>query len=383
MPESNTVLSPTLTLTKELISRPSVTPDDAGCQSAIAERLKLLGFSTTNLPFAEVTNLWAKHGSAQPLVIFAGHTDVVPAGNLDEWDSPPFEPTVRDGFLYGRGSCDMKGSIAAMIVAVEQFLQNHSSYKGSIGFLLTSDEEGPSKNGTVKVIEKLVSDGEKIDYCIIGEPSSDVTFGDTIKVGRRGSLTGFLKVKGVQGHVAYPHKAVNPIHRFSAPLTELCETVWDNGDEFFPPTTFQCSQIHSGVGDANNVIPGILEACLKLRFSPKSPADNLKERVEGILRKHSIDYEIVWDLSGQPFFTAEGKLSKAIQAALKTTMGQEAIASTSGGTSDGRFIAPYGIPVIELGPINATIHKVNERVGVAELDKLTSIYEKTLENLLT
>jgi len=379
MPES-TVKSPTLSLAKELMSCPSVTPDDAGCQSAIAERLKQLGFITTDMPFAEVTNLWARHGSVQPLVVFAGHTDVVPTGNANEWQSPPFEPTIRDGFLYGRGAADMKGSIAAMIVAVEQFLQKHPNYKGSIAFLLTSDEEGPGINGTVKVLEHLISGGEKIDYGIVGEPSSVNTMGDTIKVGRRGSLTGTLKVKGVQGHVAYPDLAVNPIHRFSKALAELCETKWDSGDEFFPPTTFQFSNIHAGVG-ASNVIPSSLEAVFNLRFSPKSPDDSLKEKIELILRKHSVDYDIVWNTSGQPFLTPLGELSEAIQAALKAVTGQEATASTSGGTSDARFFAPYGIQVVELGPVNETIHKVNEKVSIAELDKLTAVYEKTLENL--
>jgi succinyl-diaminopimelate desuccinylase len=382
MPESNTVVSPTLTLTKELIARSSVTPDDAGCQSAIAERLSRIGFITRDMPFKEVTNLWAKHGSSSPLIVFAGHTDVVPTGNLEEWQSSPFEPTVRDGYLYGRGAADMKGSIAAMMVAVEQFLKKHSQYKGSIAFLLTSDEEGPGVNGTLKVLEKVIAEGEKIEYCIVGEPSSADTFGDTIKIGRRGSLTGTLKVKGVQGHVAYPDLAVNPIHRFSAALAQLCETSWDSGDEFFPPTTFQFSNIHSGVG-ASNVIPSSLDAVFNLRFSPKSPADSLKEKIEGILMKHKLDYEVAWNTSGQPFLTPLGELSKAVQGALQTVIGREAIASTSGGTSDARFFAPYGIQVVELGPINATIHKVNERVSIAELDKLTAVYEKTLENLLT
>jgi succinyl-diaminopimelate desuccinylase len=375
-------MSPTVELSMTLIARPSVTPDDQGCQQLLAERLQALGFVIEHLRFDNVDNLWARHGNSAPLFVFAGHTDVVPPGPLDEWASAPFEPVIRDGYLYGRGAADMKSSIAAMVTACERFLPAHPDHKGSIAFLITSDEEGPAVNGTVKVIEALQARNEQIDWCLVGEPSSKDQTGDTIKNGRRGSLNGILEIRGKQGHVAYPHLADNPIHRAAPALAELATVEWDAGNEFFPPTTFQISNIKAGSG-TENVIPGALKILFNLRFSTESAATSLQARVEEILTRHGLDYEIRWKLSGEPFLTPAGELVDAARTAIQSTTGLETLLSTSGGTSDGRFIAPTGAQVVELGPVNATIHQTNECVNVAELDKLTVIYEKILKKLLT
>jgi len=375
-------MSPTVELSRALIARPSVTPDDQGCQQLLAERLQALGFVIEHLRFGDVDNLWARHGSDAPLFVFAGHTDVVPPGPLDEWATAPFDPVIKDGYLYGRGAADMKSSIAAMVTACERFLPAHPDHKGSIAFLITSDEEGPSVNGTVKVVEALQARNEQIDWCLVGEPSSKDQTGDTIKNGRRGSLNGILEIRGKQGHVAYPHLADNPIHRAAPALAELATVEWDTGNEFFPPTTFQISNIKAGSG-TENVIPGVLKILFNLRFSTESTAASLQSRVEEILTRHGLDYEINWKLSGAPFLTSAGELVDAARTAIQSTIGVETLLSTSGGTSDGRFIAPTGAQVVELGPVNATIHQTNECVKVAELDKLTVIYEKILKQLLT
>ncbi len=374
-------MSPTLELSRALIERPSVTPDDYGCQQLLAARLQPLGFVIEHLRFGEVDNLWARRGNRKPLFVFAGHTDVVPPGPLHEWTSAPFKAVVRDGCLYGRGAADMKGSIAAMVTACERFIAGHADHSGSIGFLITSDEEGPSVNGTVKVVEVLTSRHEQIDWCLIGEPSCQQTIGDTIKNGRRGSLNGLLEIRGKQGHVAYPQLADNPIHRAAPALAELVAVEWDAGNEFFPPTTFQISNITAGSG-TENVIPGRLNIMFNLRFSTASTADSIRSRIDEILTRHGLDYEITWKLSGAPFLTPAGELVDAARAAIQSTVGIETLLSTSGGTSDGRFIAPTGAQVVELGPVNATIHQINECVNAAELDKLTVIYEKILIQLL-
>ncbi|MEO5702824.1 MAG: succinyl-diaminopimelate desuccinylase [Gammaproteobacteria bacterium] len=374
-------MSATLDLAIDLISRPSLTPHDAGCQQLIASHLSPLGFTIEHLRFGEVDNLWARRGKQGPLFAFAGHTDVVPTGPLDQWHSGPFTPTLRDGYLYGRGAADMKGGIAAMITAVGRFISEHPDHAGSIAFLITSDEEGPSIDGTVRVVEHLEARGEKIDWCIIGEPTCVKTVGDTIKNGRRGSLTAKLIVHGTQGHVAYPHLAANPIHLFSVALAELCAQTWDQGNEFFPPTTFQISNMHAGTG-ADNVIPGDLEIVFNFRFSTEVTPETLKNRVGNILDKYKLKYDLSWRLSGHPFLTPEGRLVEATRAAIKKVMAIDTELSTSGGTSDGRFIAPTGAQVVELGVVNATIHKLNECVKVTELDALSSIYQGTLENLL-
>lgn len=374
-------MSATLDLLIDLISRPSLTPHDAGCQQTIAARLQLIGFSIEHLRFGEVDNLWARRGTQGPLFAFAGHTDVVPAGPLDQWHSAPFEPTIRDGYLYGRGAADMKGGIAAMVTAVERFINAHPDHTGSIAFLITSDEEGPSIDGTVKVVEHLEARSEKIDWCIIGEPTCVNAVGDTIKNGRRGSLTGKLIVHGTQGHVAYPHLAANPVHLFSAALADLCAQSWDQGNEFFPPTTFQISNMHAGTG-ADNVIPGDLEIVFNFRFSTEVTPEQLKIRVEKLLEKHSVKYDLDWRLSGYPFLTPQGKLVDAARVAIKDITGIDTDVSTSGGTSDGRFIAPTGAQVVELGVVNASIHKLNECVQITELDALSEIYERIIENLL-
>jgi succinyl-diaminopimelate desuccinylase len=374
-------MSPTLELSRALIERPSVTPDDHGCQQMLAERLQPLGFVIEHLRFGEVDNLWARRGNGKPLFVFAGHTDVVPPGPLHEWTNPPFEAVVRDGYLYGRGAADMKGSIAAMVTACERFIAGHAGHSGSIAFLITSDEEGPSVNGTVKVMEMLKSRNEQIDWCLIGEPSCKRKIGDTIKNGRRGSLNGRLEIRGKQGHVAYPQLADNPIHRAAPALAELVAVEWDSGNEFFPPTTFQISNIMAGSG-TENVIPGVLNIMFNLRFSTASTADSICSRIDEILTRHGLDYEITWKLSGAPFLTPAGELVDAARAAIQSTVGIETLLSTSGGTSDGRFIAPTGAQVVELGPVNATIHQINECVNAAELDKLTVIYEKILIQLL-
>ncbi len=375
-------MSETLELAKALIERPSVTPEDHGCQQLISGRLEPLGFHTEKLRFGEVDNVWIRKGNEAPLFCFAGHTDVVPPGPIEQWQSDPFKPEIRGGFLYGRGSADMKSSIAAMTVAVERFLKNHPGHKGSIAFLITSDEEGPAVDGTVKVIKTLEARNEKIDYCLVGEPSSTKTVGDVIKNGRRGSLGARLIVKGKQGHVAYPELAKNPIHAAAFAIAELSNTAWDEGNEFFPPTTFQISNIHAGTG-ATNVIPGEMEVVFNLRYSTETNHVQLRERVEEILKRHNLDYDIEWTLSGKPFLTPKGELVDATQKAIRGITGQATELSTAGGTSDGRFIAPTGAQVIELGPVNATIHQVNENTSVAELETLTDIYEQVLVNLLT
>jgi succinyl-diaminopimelate desuccinylase len=373
-------MSATLDLTKQLISRPSLTPDDADCQKIISERLAPLKFKIENMRFGEVDNLWARYGTKAPLLVFAGHTDVVPTGPLDAWTSDPFQPTVRGDFLYGRGSADMKSGLAAMIVAGENFVKKNPDFNGSIAFLITSDEEGPSIDGTEKVVAALVKRQEKIDYCVIGEASSNKELGDQIRVGRRGSLHGYLQVHGKQGHVAYPELGNNPIHSSAPALHALAQEKWDEGNEFFPPTTFQISNVHSGTGAAN-VIPGELETKFNFRFSTAVTVPELKERVIRILDQHQFKYDLEWNLSGNPFLTEKGKLVKAAQEVIKELTGLDTLLSTGGGTSDGRFIAPTGAEVIEMGPCNATIHQINEHVSIRELDKLTTIYEKLLERL--
>jgi len=374
-------MSPTLELSRALIARPSVTPDDQGCQQMLAQRLEKIGFVIEHLRFDDVDNLWARRGSAEPVFAFAGHTDVVPAGPLADWDSAPFEPEVRDGCLFGRGAADMKGSIAAMVTACERFVAGHADHTGSIAFLITSDEEGPAINGTIKVIERLEARNEKIKWCLVGEPSSKDQTGDTIKNGRRGSLCGVLTVRGRQGHVAYPQLADNPIHRATPALHELASTEWDAGNDFFPPTTFQISNINAGTG-AENVIPGSVHVLFNLRFSTESTAEALKSQVSAVMERHGLDYDIQWRLSGEPFLTPAGELVDAARHAIHATMAINTELSTSGGTSDGRFIAPTGAQVVELGPVNATIHQTNECVNIAELDRLSAIYEQILEQLL-
>lgn len=374
-------MSATLELSKQLIARPSVTPEDAGCQAILAERLARIGFDIENLRFGEVDNLWARRGTQGPLFVFAGHTDVVPPGPLDAWWYPPFEPTVQDGILYGRGAADMKSSLAAMVTATERFVAAHPDHAGSIGFLLTSDEEGPAIDGTVRVVEWLLARQQKIDWCLVGEPSSTARLGDVIKNGRRGSLGATLTVHGKQGHVAYPQLARNPIHEFAPALQELVSTEWDAGNEFFPPTTFQISNLHAGTG-ATNVIPGELGVQFNFRFSTEVTESELRQKVEAILDRHGLDYTIEWHLSGPPFLTAAGELVAATTAAVQDICGYAPQLSTSGGTSDGRFIAPTGAQVVELGPLNATIHQVNEHVAVADLEPLAKVYERILERLL-
>lgn len=377
-------MTPTLTLACDLIRRPSVTPDDADCQQLIATRLAPRGFVAEALRFADVDNLWLKRNgpTGSPLFVFAGHTDVVPTGPREKWTLDPFAPEIRDGLLHGRGAADMKGSIAAFVVAVERFLTAHPQPKGSIALLLTSDEEGPSINGTVKVVETLEARREKIDWCVVGEPTAVKNTGDMIKNGRRGSLGGLLTVKGVQGHVAYPHLAKNPIHLVAPALAELAAVTWDNGNEFFPATSFQISNIKSGTG-ASNVIPGECEVMFNFRFSTEQTADGLKQKTEALLKKHGLDYTLDWALSGNPFITGRGTLVSAAQAAIRETCDIETELSTTGGTSDGRFIAPTGAQVVEIGPCNATIHKIDERVAIDDLEKLTDVYQRLLEKLLT
>ena len=375
-------MSDTLNLAKELISRQSVTPEDAGCQLIMARRLEALGFSIDHLRFGEVDNLWARRGSEGPLFVFAGHTDVVPTGPESEWRHPPFSPTEENGLLYGRGAADMKGSLAAMITATERFIAQHPDHQGSIGYLITSDEEGPAIEGTVKVVEWLQARNETIDWCLVGEPTSSDKVADVIKNGRRGSLGATLTIRGTQGHVAYPHLAKNPVHLVAPVLAELVAMKWDNGNESFPPTTFQISNIQAGTG-ATNVIPGDLTVIFNFRFSTEVTDAELRTQVDTVLQKHQLDYRIDWQLSGQPFLTPAEELVTAIQAAIKNICGYETELSTSGGTSDGRFIAPSGAQVVELGPLNATIHKVDEHVAITELDTLSEIYQQILNNLLT
>jgi len=372
----------TLELAKQLIARPSVTPDDAGCQELMIERLKPLGFEIHRLRFGNVDNFWARRGTAKPVVCFAGHTDVVPTGPKDKWTSDPFTPAVRNGFLYGRGAADMKGSLAAFITSIEDFVAQHPGHKGSIALLITSDEEGPSVDGTVKVVEWLEQRGEKIDYCLVGEPSCVNCLGDTLKNGRRGSLNGQLTVHGKQGHVAYPHRVRNPIHLAAPALADLTRIEWDRGNEFFPPTSFQISNINAGTG-ADNVVPGQLDLKFNFRYSTAVTEDQLKERVEETLRRHMLDYEARWQVSGKPFMTRPGALVDALRAAVKSELGVDPALSTTGGTSDGRFIAPTGAQVVELGPINATIHQIDECVAVEDLGRLSRVYAATLSRLLT
>lgn len=375
-------MSATLDLACELIRKPSVTPQDLGCLELITKRLTAIGFDCQSLPFGDVSNLWAVIGDSGPLLVFAGHTDVVPSGPESDWDHPPFEPTIRDGMLYGRGAADMKGSLAAMVVACEKFLANNSTFTGRIGFLLTSDEEGDAVNGTVKVMQWLQQNDITIDYCIIGEPTSSEQFGDTIKNGRRGSLSFSLTVQGQQGHIAYPHLAENPIHAAAPVLAELTEIVWDNGNEYFPATSFQISNINGGAG-ATNVIPGTVEVLANFRFSTAVTAEQLQQKTEEVFKSHQLKYEINWRLNGEPFLTPKGKLTDAVSAAILKATGVTTELSTSGGTSDGRFIAPYDIDTLEFGPINATIHKINECVAVEDLEQLTSVYLNCLDNLIT
>ena len=372
--------SQTLELTKQLISRQSVTPEDDGCQQLMTDRLEKAGFNIQPLPFEDVDNFWAIRGESGPILCFAGHTDVVPSGPESSWQSPPFEPTVKDGVLTGRGAADMKGSLAAMVVAVENYVTNNPNHPGRIAFLITSDEEGIAANGTVKVVEWLKQQNTIPEYCLVGEPSSSEKCGDTIKNGRRGSLGCKLRVLGKQGHVAYPHLADNPIHNVAPALAELANTEWDRGNDFFPATSFQVSNINGGTG-ATNVIPGELDIVFNFRFSTEVTERQLRETTEAILNKHQLNYAIDWHLSGQPFLTAEGELVDAAVSAVKQVTGLDTLLSTAGGTSDGRFIAPMGTQVVELGPVNATIHQINECVAVADLDRLTAIYESLLENL--
>ena len=372
---------PTLALTRALIRCVSTTPNDAGCQTLIVERLQPLGFRFEHFNSNGVSNLWARHGTAKPLVCFAGHTDVVPTGPLDKWHTDPFTPTERDGNLYGRGAADMKTGIAAFVTSVEQFVKKYPDHLGSIALLITSDEEGLATDGTVKVVDWLKAQNERIDYTIIGEPSSNEKFGDVIKNGRRGSLSARLIVKGVQGHIAYPHLAKNPILMVAPALTEMAATVWDNGNEYFPPTTFQVSNIHGGTG-AFNVIPGTVEVYFNFRFATASTADRLKTRVEAMLKKHELDYDITWTLGGKPFLTPRGALVDALTSAVRVSTGITPALSTAGGTSDGRFIADVCSEIAEFGPVNATIHKLNEHVALTEIVQLHDVYFATLENLL-
>ena len=374
-------MSDTLALARELISRNSTTPDDAGCQQLIIDRLAPLGFTFERFAANGVSNLWARHGSAAPLVCFAGHTDVVPTGPLDKWHSDPFTPSERDGNLYGRGAADMKTGIAAFVTSVEAFVHQHPDHPGSIALLITSDEEGPATDGTIAVVNWLQARGERIAYTIVGEPSSNAQFGDTIKNGRRGSLSARLLVKGVQGHIAYPHLADNPIHRVAPALAELSATVWDQGNAYFPPTTFQVSNIHGGTG-AFNVIPGTADVYFNFRFATASTADSLKARVAALLDRHGVNYELTWTLGGKPFLTPRGKLVDALSAAIKQVAGVTPQLSTTGGTSDGRFIADVCDEIAEFGPLNATIHKLDEHVAVADITRLHAVYLQTLKNLL-
>lgn len=374
-------MNETLALSKALINRNSVTPEDAGCQKLLCDRLEPLGFAVENMRFDDVDNIWLRRGTERPLLCFAGHTDVVPTGPIENWNSDPFDAEIRDGLLYGRGAADMKSSIAAFTIASERFVKDFPNHIGSISYLITSDEEGPSINGTVKVIETLEARDEKIDWCLVGEPSSKNTLGDVIKNGRRGSLNGYLTIFGQQGHVAYPHLANNPVHLTAPMLAELVEMEWDKGNDFFPPTTFQVSNLNSGTG-ATNVVPGQLDMIFNFRFSTEVTADQLKERVTALLEKHDLKYELNWVLSGVPFLTAEGELVAAAVESIKEVTGTDTELSTSGGTSDGRFIAPTGAQVLELGPRNATIHQVNECVEVDDLEPLEEIYYRIMKKLL-
>lgn len=375
-------MSNTLELAKSLINKPSITPDDLGCQAIMIDRLKRMGFEIHPLKFGDVDNFWAVHGDSGPLFAFAGHTDVVPAGDENAWNTKPFEPTIKDGYLYGRGAADMKGGLASMVTATEKFIKENPNHKGRIAFLITSDEEGVAVNGTVKVMDYLKANEQKIDYCLLGEPSSTSSTGDVIKNGRRGSLNGVLKVNGKQGHVAYPHLAKNPIHLVSPALDDLCNQEWDNGNDYFPATSFQISNMHSGDG-VTNVIPGDAHIKFNFRYSTETNKENLQKKVHEILDLHNLDYSIEWSHSGYPFLTPKGELVSACVEAIKKTKGIDTELSTSGGTSDGRFIAQEGTQVVELGPVNATIHQINESVLVQDLDDLSEIYYQVLRNIFS
>ena len=374
-------MSRTLALTEELIALSSVTPDDKGCQQRMADLLAPLGFMCESISSGGVTNLWARRGTTQPCLVFAGHTDVVPTGPLDKWTTPPFQPSQRDGRLYGRGAADMKTSLAAMVVACEEFVAAHPGHKGSIAFLVTSDEEGPATDGTVIVCDRLQARGEKLDYCIVGEPTSVSQLGDMIKNGRRGSMSGRLVVHGVQGHIAYPHLAKNPIHLAVPALTQLVAEKWDDGNEYYLPTSWQMSNIHGGAG-ASNIIPGEVVIDFNFRFSTASTVEGLQQRVQAILDQHGLEYKLDWSISGMPFLTARGELSDALTSAIRSETGVKTELSTSGGTSDGRFIARICPQVIEFGPTNASIHQIDENIGLDEIEPLKNIYRRTMENLL-
>lgn len=373
--------TPTVELARRLIARASVTPEDAGCHEILIERLERLGFRAERLPFGAVTNAWIRLGDSAPVLAFAGHTDVVPSGPPERWEIPPFAPQVRAGYLYGRGAADMKGSLAAMITACEAALAGGPPRRGSLAFLFTSDEEGAAVDGTARVVEHLQARGERIDWCLVGEPSSRERLGDTVKIGRRGSLTGRLRVHGVQGHVAYPERCDNPIHRAAPALAELAAMQWDRGNAHFPPTTFQLSNVHAGTG-AHNVVPGELEAVFNFRYSTEITADELKRRTAEILDRHGLRRDLEWVHSGAPFLTPAGALLDAVRTGIRDVLGIETEASTTGGTSDGRFVAPTGAQVVELGPVNATIHQINERVGTEELEALSAVYRRIIEVLL-
>ncbi len=372
---------PEIELLSDLVRRASVTPDDAGCQPLLIERLEAMGFECQTMVFEEVTNLWARRGNSSPVLCFAGHTDVVPPGDIDAWKTDPFEPTIIDGKMYGRGAADMKSGLASMIIAIEQFLQENPSHKGSIALLITSDEEGRARNGTMKVMETLADRGETIDWCIIGEPSSRESLGDLVRIGRRGSLSGMLKVTGIQGHVAYPQLADNPIRSFAPVLAELHEIEWDQGNEYFPPTSFQVVDIQSGIG-APNVTPAELSARFNFRYSTEWTHESLQKRVHDVFDEHNLNYELNWHLSGKPFLTKAGQFTDAVVQAITENVGREPELSTGGGTSDGRFISPAGVDVIELGPVNASIHKIDEHVDIADVVILTRLYKRIIELML-
>ncbi|MBC3930458.1 succinyl-diaminopimelate desuccinylase [Undibacterium curvum] len=375
-------MSKTLALTEQLIALDSVTPEDKGCQRTLISLLEPLGFTCETIQSGDVTNLWARRGTQQPVLVFAGHTDVVPTGPVVQWQSAPFIPTQRDGKLYGRGAADMKTSIAAFVVATEEFIAAHPDHQGSIAFLITSDEEGPATDGTVVVCNQLKERGEQLDYCIVGEPTSSAQLGDTIKNGRRGTMSGKLTVRGVQGHIAYPQLAKNPIHLFAPAMAELVAEVWDEGNDYYLPTSWQMSNIHAGTG-ASNVIPGEAVIDFNFRFSTASTAEGLQQRVHTILDKHGLDYALKWTVGGHPFLTPKGSLSDALAAAIRAETGLETELSTTGGTSDGRFIAKICPQVVEFGPPNASIHKIDEHIALADIEPLKNIYRRTLENLLT
>jgi succinyl-diaminopimelate desuccinylase len=374
-------VSPTIALAQDLMGRASVTPEDKGCQELMITRLEAIGFIVERMRFGEVDNFWARRGTEKPVLAFAGHTDVVPSGPVDQWHTPPFEPTIKDGFLYGRGAADMKGSLASWIVALEEFIALHPNHRGSLALLITSDEEGPFVDGTTRVIDTLEARNEKMDWCIVGEPSSTNTLGDVIKNGRRGSLTANITAKGIQGHVAYPHLVINPIHKVAPALAELVSTKWDDGNEFFPPTSFQIANINGGTG-ASNVVPGHVEVMCNFRYSTELTAGDLTAKLETILDNHKVDYDIQWTYNGLPFLTGSGSLVDACRDAIKTTTGTDTQLSTAGGTSDGRFIAPTGAQVVELGPCNGTIHQLNECVKVSDLEQLTQVYFGVLNRLM-